>query len=140
MVCATAQEMPEVREESEGGAMPKENLAKSIDTAITFQKLLEQSRTILRQLVDQTPELNDEVILLMVGTHNGLGSMLVKLFEVMELLTQRKAIFGDEGIEKKLAARFQEDDEPDEPETPPETPDEEADYYDDSDDDEEEIA
>ena len=98
----------------------REDLELSIDTAITFQKLMETFRDIVRQQVRGKP-LNDELSYLMLTAHNGLGNMLVNLFANMEQLTERKSVFGKEGLEKQILVTFEDNEE--------ETPDEEADYY-----------
>lgn len=79
---------------------------------------MEAFRDIVCQQSNGKP-LNDELSLLMLTAYNGMGTVLVQLFAVVEQLTERKSVFGKEGMEKLMMLQYQDG----------ETPDEESDYY-----------
>ena len=88
----------------------RENLRKSLDDALTFQKLTATYRTIVRQMLNANPEINDELTVLMIMAHNGMGRVLVEIYKVVEIIQERMSVFGDgEGMRKQLAASFKED-------------------------------
>lgn len=90
--------------------MPKENLRKSLDDAITFQKLTETYRAVVRQVLDGNPQTNDELTIVMIAAHNGMGRILVALYNAIELINERIAVYGNgEGVEKRLMAKWEED-------------------------------
>lgn len=92
----------------------KEKLRKSLDIAIMFQKLNDVHRNACRQVIEEIPELNDGLSLLMVTAHNGLGKIQVQLYKHIELLTERIAIYGDgDGVEKQILIDFKGDGEDD---------------------------
>ena len=85
----------------------RENLRESLDTAIMFQKLIEVFRDVVRQEVNKHPEINDELTLLMVTAHNGLGKTITELYSVIEIITERISVFGDgDGLTKILVGNF----------------------------------
>lgn len=88
----------------------KENLRQSLDDALAFQRLVETFRKVIKQMLESNPNVSDELTILMIVSHNGLGNVLVKLFEVIEIINERIFIYGNgEGLDKKLAASFEED-------------------------------
>jgi len=90
--------------------MPKENLRKSLDDALTFQRLNETYRAVIRQVINANPEVNDELTIIMITAHNGIGKILVELFKVIEILQERISVFGDgDGVDKRLYAQFTKD-------------------------------
>lgn len=94
--------------------MLHENLRKSLDDALMFQKLTSTYRTIVRQTLNNNPQTNDELTILMIMAHNGMGRVLVELYKVVEIIQERMSVYGDgEGLKKQLAASFKEDGVPD---------------------------
>lgn len=92
----------------------KEQLRQSLDDAIGIQKMTQTYRAVIRQLLQTHPETNDELTIVMISAHNGLGKILVALYQAIEIIQERIAIHGNgEGIEKKLLAQFKEEDDMD---------------------------
>lgn len=97
--------------------MPKERLRESLDDALAFQRLCITLRQVIRQMLDTHPCVNDELTIVMITTHNGLGNILVQLYGAIEIIQERMLTHGDgEGIEKKLLAQFKEENDNEEEE------------------------
>lgn len=99
----------------------KENLDTSIDLALRLRKMCETARKICQDVIEQNPDINDELSLLVVGLYNGVGNVQVKLDDHLALLSERMSILGKEGVEKKLQIKFgnEEAKEPDDEEDTP---------------------
>lgn len=111
----------------------KENLIKSSEVAIMFQKLTTTYRDVIRHVLEHNPNLNDELSIVMMMAHNGMGKILVEIFNRMEVIAERIRIFGQEGLEKDVSVSFELDGENDLNDTGEEPQDE---YLDGTDDDE----
>ena len=81
----------------------KEQLRKSLDTALMFQDLIDIFRNHIRDTLRKNPDINDELSLLMAISHKGLGGISVHLFNGIELLNNRISWLGNrEGLEKQI--------------------------------------
>lgn len=108
--------------------MEKENLGLSVDMALRMRRMCETARNICRDVIDNNPTINDELSILVLGLHNGVTGILIKMDDHIALLSERLAILGKEGVEKRLQVKFRSD--RDDPITPPDnnwTPEEDPD-------------
>ncbi len=88
----------------------KEKLRQSLDDALGVQRMTQTYRAVIRQLLETHPETNDELTIVMIAAHNGMGKILVALYNAIEVIRERMEIHGDgEGLEKRLLADFKED-------------------------------
>ena len=92
--------------------MKKENLRKSLDTALMYQNLIEVFRNVVRDELTNNDDINDGLTIVMMVGHNGLGNILIKLQDVIETIQERIDIFGDgDGFPKQTKASFEQDGE-----------------------------
>lgn len=65
-------------------------------------------------MLNAHPEVNDELTIVMLSAHNGLGKILVALYSAIEVITERISIHGNgSGLDKQLMAKWEEDGEVD---------------------------
>lgn len=84
----------------------KEDLRKSLDTALRFQKMLEANLDICEKLCKENPDLNDGLEILITGLHNGTGNILVKLVAQIELIAELLEVLGEQGFDKQIRSQF----------------------------------
>lgn len=96
----------------------KENLDSSIDLALRLRKMCETARKICQEVIEQNPDINDELSVLVAGLYNGVGNVQVKLDDHLALLSERMSIMGKEGVEKLLNIQFKEPEEPEDEDLP----------------------
>ena len=79
----------------------KEDLRKSLDTMLMFEKLIGTFRMVVKRELEDNQDINDELMVTMVITHSGLGSILVELDKVAEIIQNRMSWYGEGGEEAK---------------------------------------
>lgn len=86
-----------------------ENLEVSLDTAIKVQRILLIVNQSLMRCLRETPELSDEAQTLVAEITNTSFYQHQKACEAIHLLVERKAIFGEIGMEKTQTYTEEED-------------------------------
>lgn len=92
----------------------KANLRKSLDQAMRVKKLLRIKFKVLTKMLEEDPDLCDELIVLLAELANQTSFQAAALHATTENIIAEMSIFGDEGPEKELGYRVVEREEEDE--------------------------
>ena len=87
----------------------KEDLADSLDINKRLMRMCQTVKELCQKVIDEHPKLNDELSTLIAGLYNGTQNVEMKLVDCFELLHERQAFMGDEGVDKQFKIKFGEE-------------------------------
>jgi len=112
----------------------KEDLKESQEVAHKMLRAVTIMRELCQEAIENHPKLNDETTLLIALLINGMNKIGKGFEELLDLIQDRKEIYGKTGIEKEVRIRLVDEDDPSVPDddeyfTEPEEEDYDPDSY-----------